>query len=243
MDWLVDYAEDNGMLDSAVIFDATRSRGGSRGAYAIQRLSPRPFKTTFGNLRLSDITEDFVREKRADYDASRITDSGVAETIDDGSWLIDWLENDVMAGLRDGQEYSNDVPFKLAHAPKYSDGVIQPAPVHFRGPLVCLFGPHGGSHLDQFASIVVDNQLGHTIGMPTGGYSNTWEWEEELVFPISGKPIAGYMWSIGHTVRPNGRIVEGLAADVDDYVPLTRENYLGYHRLLLERAFRHLGLD
>ncbi len=243
MDWLVDYAEDNGMLDSAVIFDATRCRGGSRGAYAIQRLSPKPFKTTFGNLRLSDITEDFVREKRADYDASRITDSGVAETIDDGSWLIDWLENDVMAGLRDGQEYSNDVPFKLAHAPKYSDGVIQPAPVHFRGPLVCLFGPHGGSHLDQFAAIVVDNQLGHTIGMPTGGYSNTWEWEEELVFPISGKPIAGYMWSIGHTVRPNGRIVEGLAADVDDYVPLTRENYLEYHRLLLERTFRHLGLD
>jgi hypothetical protein len=243
MDRLVDYASKNRLLDHAVIWDGTRSRGGSKGAYAIQRLSPKPFKTTFGNVRLSDITEAFVKQKREAYEQRSITDSGVAETIDDGGWLIDWLENDVLPGLQAGQDYSNNVPFKLAHLPKYSDGILKPAAVHFRGPLVCFLGPHGGSHLDQFAAIVVDNRLAHTIGMPAGGYSNTWEWEETLVFPISKRPVVVYMWSMGHTIRPNGEILEGNPAQVDEYVPLTKDNYQDYYGLLLSRAFKHLGLE
>ena len=35
-----------------VIFDGTVSSGGGRGVYAIQRLSPKPFKLPFGNLRI-----------------------------------------------------------------------------------------------------------------------------------------------------------------------------------------------
>ncbi|MGQ0733167.1 MAG: hypothetical protein ACT4QD_05860 [Acidobacteriota bacterium] len=41
------------------------SGGGSRGAYVLARLSARPFKTTFGNLRISDITTAFSRRGQA----------------------------------------------------------------------------------------------------------------------------------------------------------------------------------
>ena len=227
VDQIIEYAREHDLLDHAVIFDGTRSRGGSNGVHAVQRLSPRPFKTTFGNLRLSDTTEAFIEgvKKRADAD---------------DAWLVDWLTDDVVKGLEAGQSYSNNVPFKLAHLPKYSDGIVEPAPVHFTGPLVCLFGPQGGSHLDQFASIVSDNALGYTIGMPTGGYSNTWEWEETLRFPTSGAPLVEYMWSIGHTIRPNGEILEGNPAPVGEYVPLTRYNFEIYHQELLGRAYKYL---
>jgi len=147
-----------------------------------------------------------------------------------------------MQGLRAGQDYSNTVPFKLAHAPKYSDGILRPAEIHFRGPLVCFFGPHGGSHLDQFAAIVANNELGFTIGMPCGGYSNTWEWEEMLIFPMSKKPVVRFMWSIGHTIRPDGEILEGNPVPVDEYIPLTRENYLYYYQILIDKAIRYTGL-
>lgn len=243
VDRLVAYASEKELLDYALIWDGTRSRGGSKGAYAIQRLSPKPFRTTFGNVRISDITESFIRNKREDYAERKIEDSGVKETIDDGSWLMEWLENDVMQAIEEGKAYSNNVPFKLAHLPRDSDGILQPADDHFRGSLVCLLGPHGGSHLDQFAAMVVDNNLGHTIGMSTGGYSNTWEWEETLVFPISGKPVADFMWSMGHTLRPNGEILEGNPAMVDAYVPVTRENYLTYYDSLLSKALEHLGMN
>ena len=241
VDRLMDYAVEHELLHHAIIFDGTRSRGGSKGAYAVQRLSPKPFMTTFGNLRISDITPAFIEQMRRDFQEQRVFDGGVSETVEDGSWLMDWLKNDVIREIRAGHDYTNNVPFKLAHLPKNSDGIIRPADIHFRGPMICLFGPYGGSHLDQFASIVVDNHLGHAMGMSTGGYSNTWEWEEILLFPISRKPIVGYMWSIGHTIRPNGEILEGNPAKVDEYIPVTRDNYLSYYPMLLSRAIQHLG--
>ncbi len=240
MDHLVEYAEENGMLDWDIIIDATGSRGGSRGAYALQKLVSKPFKTTFGNLRLSDITLDFIHEMNQKYIRKSLLDGGVPENVGSGEWVIDWLNNEVIKGLAAGQQYSNNVPFKNAHLPKFSDGIIRPADKHFTGRLVCLFDPWGGSHLDQFAAMVNDNGLGHTIGMPTGGYSNTWEWEETLHFPISGQPVAEFMWSIGHTIRPNGEILEGNAAMVDDYLPLTRANFMAYLPELLERGIKWL---
>jgi hypothetical protein len=146
-----------------------------------------------------------------------------------------------VAAIEDGQRYSTNVPFKNAHAPAYSDGILDPAEVHFRGPLVCWFSPYGGSHLDQFASIVIDNELGHTMGMPAGGYSNTWEHYEVLTFPISGDPVVEFMWSIGHTIRPNGEVLEGNPAQVDEFIPVTRENYESYYEILLERTLQWLG--
>ncbi len=240
MDRLMTYAEKHELLDHALIIDGTRSRGGSKGAYAIQRLTPKPFKTTFGNLRISDVTPRFIEEKIKEVRKTGALDRGVSETTDGGRWLVDWLEHDVMNAVRAGQRYTNNVPFKSAHLPKWSDGVIRPAAVHFSGPLVCWFGPYGGSHLDQFAAIMRDNRLAYSIGMPTGGFSNTWEWEETLQFPISGKPIVRYMWTMGHTIRPNGEVLEGNPADVDEALPVTRENFRSYYSLLLSRTMQHL---
>jgi hypothetical protein len=240
VDRLMEYAVDQDILDYAVVVDATRSGGGSLGAYAVRRLSPRPFKTTFGNLRVSDITQPFIDEllrgiRRGDR-------GGLPAELDDGTWLSEWLEGDVAKAIEAGQRYTNNVPFKLAHLPEYSDGIIDPAELHFRGPLVCWFSPYGGSHLDQFASIIVDNELAHTLGMSPGGYSNTWEWEEVLVFPRSQEPVVEFMWSIGHTIRPNGEVLEGNPALVDEFVPLTRDNYLSYYDELMARTFQHLGI-
>jgi hypothetical protein len=240
IDHLMDYAVEHDLLDHAVIVDATRSGGGSLGAYAVQRLSPKSFKTTFGNLRISDAAVQFL-EGRRQRAAERGFRSPRPGEIDDGSWLLDWLETDVVAAIEAGQRYSTNVPFKSAHAPAYSDGILEPAAVHFRGPLVCWLSPYGGSHLDQFASIVIDNELGHTMGMPAGGYSNTWEHYEVLTFPISGDPVVQFMWSIGHTIRPNGEILEGNPAMVDEFVPVTRENYGSYHEMLLGRTLERLG--
>lgn len=240
MDRLVEYASENNMLELPLIWDGTRSRGGSKGAYAIQRLFPKPFKTTFGNVRISDVIPLFIAEREEAFKRrSGMLDAGVSETLDDGSWLMDWLRTDVQQAIDQGDNYSNNVPFKLAHLPKDSDGILGPAEVHFSGPVVCLFGPHGGSHLDQFAAMVVDNQLAYTIGMPTGGYSNTWEWEEVLTFPISKKPVVEFMWNIGHTIRPNGDILEGNPAQVDKYIPETRENYDNYYDILIEEALSY----
>lgn len=240
VDRLMAFAEAEGLLDRVVIFDATRSGGGSLGAYAVQRIQPRPFKTTFGTLQISDIIEAFVAEREEAFQRRRVYDGEGPETVDDGTWLLDWLRNEVLADLAQGREVTDPVPFKLAHAPKDSDGVLQPAPVHFRGPLVVFSGPNGGSHLDQFMSIVADNELGPILGMQAGGYSNTWEWEAVLTYPGTNQPVVGFMWNIGHTIRPNGEILEGNPAAVTHSIPLTAENAGEYYDLLLSEAFRYL---
>ena len=71
---------------------------------------------------------------------------GVRELDDDGSWLMEWFDEDVMPALERGDAYTTSVPFKSAHASKDSDGVLQPAPVHFTGPFAVISGPDGGSH-------------------------------------------------------------------------------------------------
>ena len=72
--------------------------------------------------------------------------------------------------------------------------------------------------------------------MPQGGCSNTWEWDEVLKFPISGKPVAAFSWTVGHSVRPNGQVLEGNSAVPGVLVPLTRENYSEYYEVLMRHA-------
>lgn len=236
-DALIEYASANDLLDYDLIIDAINSRGGSQGAYALARLTSVPFRTTGGNLKLSDITGDFIDGYTDRYLSRKaIMDGDGRETEDDGTWAIDWLHGPVLKGLAAGQEYSNNTPFKCAHLPHYSDWMMAPADKHFTGKMVALFGPWGGSHLTQFSSMIIDNQLGYTIGMPDGGYSNTWEWEEDLVFPTTGKPVASFMWSIGHTIRPNGQVAEGNPPMVDEYIPVTKKNYFNYKSTLVEKA-------
>ncbi len=241
MDKLIAYAEENDLLDHDVILDMTTARGGSRGAVMLTRLQPKPYKTTFGNIRLSEIGMDFIKNRLEEpYKKKLAVLDGAEVEGDNGQWVLDWIAQDVYPKKEAGEDYSSNVPFKCAHAPHTSDGVLQPAEKHFTGRMVCLMGPWGGSHLDQFASIVADNDLAHTIGMPTGGYSNTWEAEKIIEFPISQKPVVEFMWSIGHTISPKGEIVEGNASQVDEYVPLARDNHSNYVDLLIQKAHEYL---
>ena len=237
---LMEFAERRDILDHALIIDVTNSSGGSRGAYAMQRLVDRPFRTTFGNVRLSDAGQAFIRRwsETAEPEDPGPEIFGLNES---GSWLREWARTDATFDIAEGLEYTRPVPFKLAHLPKDSDGVLHPAPVHFSGPIAIIGGPRGGSHLDQFVSMFADNGLAYVVGMPTGGYSNTWEASEVLTMPRTGQPLAEFMWNIGHTLRPNGEILEGNAVAPDRYLPLSRANFRTYHQLLLDAALEGIG--
>ena len=50
-----------------------------------------------------------------------------------------------------------------------------------------------------------------------------------------------FKWNMGHTLRPNGKIMEGNPAQPDIYVPLTRDNFLEYRQILLEEAIAAFG--
>lgn len=236
---LTEYAKREQILDYDMIIDVTFSGGGSRGAYAIQRLVDRPFRVTFGNVRLSDLGKRLV-----EYFAGREPDTDEPDIFGlnlSRSWLIDWARTHARDAIRRGDEYTPAVPFKLAHLPKDSDGILQPAPVHFTGNVAIANGrTRGGSHLDQFVAMFVDNDLAAFVGVPTGGYSNTWEGDEVLRFPDTGRPVAEFQWSIGHTIRPNGEVLEGNPAQPDTYLPLTRDNFQGYHRMLIDTAIAAL---
>lgn len=238
VDALMEYAQTEGILDHHVIVDATRSRGGGRGSYAVQRLQSQPHRGTFGNLKVSEAMERWVDDRLEEFR----TGEADPASVDDGSWKRDWLETDVRRAIEEGRRYTNDVPFKGAHLPRWADGIIDPAPVHFRGELTVWLGPRGGSHLDQFAAQVVDNDLGHVMGMSAGGFSNTWQATETLRFPTTGQPIVTYQWSLGHSIRPNREILQYNPAEVHEYVPQTRDNYFEYHAQLLERTLERLGL-
>ena len=194
---LMEYAQREQLLGYNMIIDVSRSGGGSGGAYAIQRLVDRPFHVTFGNVRLSDRGKwlvEYFAEREVDTNAPDIFGLNLS-----GSWLIDWARTDAMEAMRRGDEYTPPVPFKLAHLPKDSDGILRPAPVHFKGEVVIINGKtFGGSHLDQFVAMFVDNDLALFIGVPTGGFSNTWEGRETLRMPETGRPLVRFMWNIGH---------------------------------------------
>ena len=237
---LMEYAEREQILDYDMIIDVTWSGGGSGGAYAIQRLVDRPFRVTFGNVRLSDLgkarIERYVNQE-PDTDALDIFGLDLSR-----SWLIDWARTDATEAIRRGDEYTPSVPFKLAHLPKDSDGILQPAPVRFSGEVAIINArTWGGSHLDQFMAMYVDNDLATFIGVPAGGFSNTWEGDEVLHFADTGRPVVAFQWSIGHTIRPNDEILEGNPAQPDEYIPLTRENFQGYHQILFSRAIGTLN--
>ena len=232
---LMEYAQRERILGYDMIIDVSWSGGGSRGAYAIQRLVDQPFRVTFGNVRLSDLgkqlIEDFASEE-PNTDAPDIEGLNLSR-----GWLIHWARTDAMEAIRRGDEYTSPVPFKLAHLPKDSDGILQPAPDHFSGKVAIINArTWGGSHLDQFMAMFADNDLATFIGVHTGGYSNTWEGDEDLVLPETGRPLVTFQWSIGHTIRPNGEVLDGNPAMPNNYIALTRHNFQGYHRLLLDTA-------
>ena len=67
VDLLMRVAAERGWLDRHVICDLTTTRGGRRSWYLLQKLASKPFRVTYGNLRISDISEEFVRNGLAQY--------------------------------------------------------------------------------------------------------------------------------------------------------------------------------
>ncbi len=211
---LLDAAEANNALDYNLILDMTHSRGGGRSQLLLQVLAAEPFKMTFGNVRVDDV--DFVRKSVKQH----------SQEVQD--WVLD--------AIAKGRSFTTNEPFKLVEFPAGHDGVMQPAQRRFTGQKVALFFTWGGSNLDQFASMIADNPQVDilTMGMPTGGYSNTWEWAEDMDVPGIG-PME-FEWDIGHTVRPNGEVLEGNPAIPKKIVPFTRENYRRYFSDLIASA-------
>ncbi len=212
-------AKKENALDFDVVIDAMFSSGGGGSEYVVQAFTDAPFKTTFGNVRIEDVV--FTLKNKMNH----------------GPKVEKWIED----GIKNGLKYTTNEPFKLRNFPVGSDGVMEPAKVKFNGKKVMLFFPWGGSNLDQFAAMVADNpQTGiHTMGMSMGGYSNTWEWEEELNVPLIGE--VKFKWNIGHTIRPNGEVLEGNPAPASEWIPFTRANFDKYQQNLIQLAFKSIG--
>lgn len=237
VDTLMKWAYQNNKLGYNLIIDATESSGGSNSIYALRRLVSKCFSVTKGNLRISDITPKFIEKKtQGEIDIESEKYAKRAE-LDDGTNLRKWLNNQVKDSCLNKAEYSNNVVFKMKY--KTQNDSICPFNTHFNGKIVALFSPRGGSQLDQFASMIVDNKLAHTIGMSAGGYSNTWEWKELVKNPNTNNVLCEFMWNIGHTIRVNGEILEGNPAQVDEYFPPTKENFRNYKNILFHKSLEY----
>lgn len=237
MDHLMEYADDNDLLDHHVIVDATRSGGGSNGAYALARLQSEKFRTTGHNMKVSDLSEGWIRSRLERWEENPPDHEPGQNTV----YEKEWAEKEAIPAFENDNYYTRTVPFKGVQ-PVWGDRFIEPGDRHFTGGLTVWLNPHGGSHLDQFASQVVDNDIGHLMGMPTGGFSNSWQTSETLKFPTTGKPIVDYQWSMGHSIRPNDEILQYNPAQPHEYVPVTRDNYFDYHPMMLDRTLDRIGL-
>ncbi|MBV6645045.1 MAG: hypothetical protein KI790_06335 [Cyclobacteriaceae bacterium] len=213
---LLSFANREGYLNSKIIFFAPFSGGGSGAPKVVQVLSDRPFKTTFGNLKISDASLDFAKTRS----------TKIKTWIDDAN--------------KANRDYTSNEPFKLRYFGRGSDGIMQPSPLYFTGQKVGVFSSKGGSNLDQLMAMIVDNDIMPTIGYPTGGFSNTWEYYEDLSCPKDHSMLLRYGWSIGHTIRPNGEVLEGNPAQPDEVIHLTKENFTTYWDGLVNRALEIL---
>lgn len=228
------------LLDHALIFDATRSRGGDYGGYLLQRLASRPFRINFGDLRLSDAIPGVIVDVLAEDEAALKAGDRTPAQIAAMGWRRDWLLGGVTRALSDGLETTVPVPFKCAHQPAMGDGILHPAALHFRGPIVCLTMPFAGSHIDQVVAQLRDNKLCYQIGMPLGGYSKTWVGTEVIRLP-NGRPLARFGWSCGNTLRPNGEVLESNPAIPHVSLPPSRANHRNHHSLLVRAALDAVG--
>jgi hypothetical protein len=212
--------------DYNVIVDAVDSTGGSHSQLLVRLLAHEPFKTTKGNIRLG--LHWFPSLKR--------------ELLDDASDdLREWLNGPATNQWAEGAEYTTAVPFKCRFFNHTKQGIMTPQKYGVQGRVALLLGPSGGSNLDHFAATMLDNNIADfSVGIATGGHSNTWEFSEEVKFPETSVPVVEFMWSVGHAFRPNGSVLEGNAAEPAKTLSVTPLNYKSYRETLLNRALRAL---
>ena len=214
---IVRVARDLNLLRANVILDISESSGGSGAPELIRILSQEPFQTTWGNVRIGDYLDDF-----------KLRFSGNVR---------EWLDTDVALARANGAEYSANVPFKLQYFQKYQDGIMQPSSERFTGKVVMISGSNTGSQVDQCAAMMIDNAIPiASLGMSCGGYSNTWEYEPTISFPKGSTSSFEYHWNIGHTIRPNGEVLEGNPAQPTNVHLLTAQNYATYYDDLIRAA-------
>ncbi len=66
------------------------------------------------------------------------------------------------------------------------------------------------------------------------------------IAPETGLPVPGLEtpidleWNIGHTIRPNGEVLEGNPAEAAEWIPFTRDTASTYFEDLIARAIRYL---
>ena len=221
---LIAHAQERGWLEWDLILDITETATGSDAWYVLRHLTPKPFRVTSDDLRISDASLALAAQSAGATHAP----------------LARWMREEVPRASEDGLEYAPPIPFR-ARPPLDEDGLLQPAKVHFSGRLVALFGPRSYGASDRLAAMIVDNELGHSIGMAMGGASHSWSWAEPLILPGSGRRLLEFSWSLGRTLRPNGEALEGNPAVPAQLVPLTADNYNGYRGVLVRRALRLLG--
>ncbi len=221
LDTFYNWANKNKRLSDHIILDATQCRGGSGSPLLVSILTSMPFKTTFGNIRVSDLEVE-------NYISNRLCDSAMElEECEIYAWYNE--------AKNSGRNYTTNRPFKLRYSNVDQDGFMYPDNF-FLGPVSAIFSSRGGSNTDQLAAMLIDNNiLCQSLGYPTGGYSNTWEFRDEIRRK-NGKKICDFMWTIGHTIRPNGQILEGNPPDVNIVRNYTRENYTFYWNKLVELA-------
>lgn len=235
VDALIAFCNDRDLRGHGLIFDATISRGGDYGGYLLRVLAKAKFRINLGDLRRSDAIPGIVEEVLAEDDealgSGRLNHGQVAAT----GWRKRWLLDAVLPSLAEGGS-SPAVPFKCAHQPMEGDGWLEPAELGFTGAMVMLTMPFSGSHIDQVAAQIADNQMciAH-LGMPLGGFSKTWVGTEILQLP-NGQPLVAFQWSCGNTIRPNGEVLESNPATPDRPYPVTRANFQHHHGDMLDQA-------
>ena len=214
------YMVTNNLLDANIIFFAPFSSGGSGSQEILSILTPYPYKTTFGNVKHSDISDNLARQR-----SSRVED-----------WILRTFDT--------GAEFTTNEPFKLQYGDEFTDGVfhtITNESQRFSGNVVAIFSSMGGSNLDQMSAMMIQNGVAYSIGNPTGGYSNTWEWDETLRYESNNQSVIEYIWNIGHTLRPDGQVLEGNPVDVDEMISMSSTNFNNYFDDLITRAENHLA--
>lgn len=241
VDTLVSLAQRRGWLDRGLILDASEAEGGEGAVYALRHLRPQSFRPSLGNLRLSDAAAQWVEARLADAPPAV---AGLNPGSDvERSWILEWFRHEVRDSLNAGAAYSNAVAAHMASSGGSGTARaewVDPAPVHFRGPMVAFFAPRGGSELDRFAAMLKDNGMAHLIGMTPGGFSNSWTYGEVLRFPGTEQPVVRFEYTIGNALRPNGQVLESNPALPHEWVTFSASDYRAFHTRLVERAEAHL---
>ena len=223
---LMESMDEQGLLGHDVILDLTSCSGAGADSWLLlQRLASKEFQVTTSDLRVSDALPAVVQRELPN-----------AETR-----LGRWLEETVLAAVESDVEQLGPVPHRLSAAPADSDGILQPADLAFRGRLAVLLGPEVRGEAEQLAAMIVDNELGTAVGMPTAGDAMGWFHTEGLSLPRSDRTLVEFSWCVGQVYRPDGTRLDTNPVVPHHAVPFTATNCATWDQDLVLRALEEFA--